>query len=160
MESFPVTPDGLEKMRAELRRLRQERPKVSQAIGDAIEEGDLKENAEYHAQKDKQGLMEARIRDLEAKISRAQVIDPKTLSGERIMFGATVTYLDIETDEEFSWSIVGEEESAPDRRLIAITSPLARALIGKEVGDEISIPGKGGRRTVEISTVVYQEITR
>ncbi len=155
MKPFPITPPGFEKLRSDLKRLKAERPKLSQAIGIAREEGDLSENAEYHAVKDKQGLVEARIRDLEDKLSRAEVIDPKTLSGERIMFGATVTMEDIESGETKTYQLVGEEESSPEDGRIAVTSAVARALIGKEVGDEIRIPRKGGTRTVEIVDVRY-----
>ena len=152
---FPITPAGFEKMREELRRLKAERPKISQAIGTARDEGDLSENAEYHAQKDKQGLAEARIRDLEDKVSRAEVIDPTKLSGERVVFGAQVVIAEVDSGEEKRYHIVGEEESEVTQGRIAVSSPLARALIGKEVGDEARVPGKGGPKQVEIVDVSF-----
>ncbi len=155
MITFPITPTGHEKIKAELQRRKAERPKISEAIGIARDEGDLKENAEYHAQKDKQGMNEARIRDLEDKLSRSQVIDPATLSGDRVMFGAKVTIEEIESGDEATYTLVGEEESEPANGRIAITSALARALVGKEVGDEAKVPRKGGPRMVEIVSVEY-----
>lgn len=158
MTSFPITPPGLDKLKEELAQLKKvERPKISKEIGAARELGDLSENFEYHAAKDKQGLVEAKIRDIEDKISRAEVIDPGKLSGNRIVFGATVTMEDTSSGDELVYQIVGESEADIDVKRISIASPLARALIGKEVGDEVRIPGKGGARTVEI---VELEFTR
>ncbi len=151
MDTFPLTPAGHERLKAELHRLKSvERLKVSREIGAARELGDLSENFEYHAAKDRQGMIEAQIRDLEDKLSRAQVIDPKTLQSERVVFGATVVIADVETGDEKTFQIVGEPESDVDKGLISVQSPMARALIGKEVGDETRIPGKGGPRKVEI----------
>lgn len=159
MSSYPVTPEGHRKLKDELHRLKTvERPKISLEIGAARELGDLSENFEYHAAKDKQGLIEARIRDLEDKLSRAQVIDPSKLSGERVVFGATVVIEDVDSGDERTYSIVGEVEAEAEAGRISVTSPLARALIGREVGDEVKIPGKGGPRTVEISDVRFGEI--
>jgi transcription elongation factor GreA len=155
MVEFPITPPGLEKLKEELHKLKLERPKISQEIGAARELGDLSENFEYHAAKDRQGLMEARIRDLEDKLSRANVIDPTKLSGDRVVFGARVLLADVETGDERTYQIVGEVEADADAGRISVGSPLARALIGKEVGDEVRIPGKGGPRTVEIVEVRF-----
>lgn len=155
MRTFPITPAGHEKMREELQRRKAERPRISEAIGVAREEGDLSENAEYHAAKDRQGLNEARIRDLEDKLSRVEVIDPSTLSGDKVMFGATVTIEDVESGDEATYTLVGEEESEPATGRIAITSAVGRALVGKEIGDEVRVPRKGGPRLVEIVDVSY-----
>lgn len=157
MSSFPITPEGLEKLREELHNLKAyERPKISKEIGEARELGDLSENFEYHAAKDRQGMIEAKIRDLEDKASRAQVIDPKKMSGERVTFGATVTIEDVESGDRKSYQLLGEYEADVDHGKINVNSPLARALIGKEVGDEVKIPGKAGQRTVEISEISFK----
>ena len=157
MSSFPITPEGLERMRAEVHQLKSnDRLKISKEIGAAIELGDLSENFEYHSAKDRQGMIEAKIRDLEAKISRAQVIDISKLSGERVVFGATVTIEDVESGEKQTYQITGEYEADVDHGRISVVSPVARALIGKEVGDEVKIPGKGGQRTVEIAKVEFK----
>lgn len=157
MATFPITPEGLEKMRSELHNLKAyERPKISKEIGEARELGDLSENFEYHAAKDRQGLVEAKIRDLEDKVARAQVIDPKKLGGERVVFGATVTIEDIDSGDRKSYQILGEYEADLDQNRINVNSPLARALIGKEVGDEVKVPSKGGQRTVEICELEFK----
>jgi transcription elongation factor GreA len=156
MSDFPITPAGHEKLKSELHRLKTvERPKISLEIGAARELGDLSENFEYHAAKDRQGLIEARIRDLEDKLSRAQVIDPTKLSGDRVVFGAFVSIADNVSGEERSFQIVGEFEADVESSRISVTSPLARALVGREVGDEVRIPGKNGPRTVEIVDVRF-----
>jgi transcription elongation factor GreA len=156
VSDFPITPAGLEKLRAELHKLKtHDRRKISEEIGAARELGDLSENFEYHAAKDRQGHIEARIRDLEDKLSRAQVIDPSKLSGERVVFGATVLLTDVDSGDEVKYQIVGEVEANVEEGRINVTSPLARALIGKEVGDEVRIPGKGGPRLVEISEISF-----
>lgn len=155
-ETFPLTPSQMERLKAELDQLKKvERPKISQEIGAARELGDLSENFEYHAAKDRQGMIEAKIRVLEDKAARAQVIDPASLSGDRVVFGATVTIMDIDTEDEVTYNIVGEYEADISNGEISIASPLARALIGKEVGDEVKVPGKGGQRVVEISDVQF-----
>ena len=157
MATFPLTPAGHKKLKDELHHLKTvERPKTSLEIGAARELGDLSENFEYHAAKDRQGMIEARVRDLEDKLSRTQVIDPSTLSGNRVVFGATVTLLDIEDDSEKIYQIVGEEEGCVEDGQISVTSPLVRALIGKEIGDEARIPGRSGPRTVEISEIEFK----
>jgi transcription elongation factor GreA len=150
-----MTPEGHGRLREELRHLRDvERPRISKDIGVAIEQGDLSENAEYHAAKERQGLVEARIKDLEDKLSRAEVIDPASLSGTRIAFGATVTVA--EKDKEFTYRIVGPDESDVERNAISITSPLARALVGKEPGDEVKVRTPGGERMLEIVDVTFR----
>ena len=156
IEQFPITPDGHEKLKAEVDHLKKvERPRISEEIGAAIERGDLKENFEYHSAKDRQGMVEAKIRDLEGKLSRAQIIDPTKLSGDRVVFGATVTLEETESGKELRYQILGETEIDIEQGKISIVSPLARALIGKEVGDEVKVPGKGGPRLVEIVEVEF-----
>lgn len=157
MSSFPITPAGLEKLREELHNLKAfERPKISKEIGAAIELGDLSENFEYHSAKDRQGLVEAKIRDLEDKASRAQVIDVSKLSGDRVVFGATVTIEDTESGDVKSYLITGEYEADVESGSVSVASPIARALIGKEVGDEVKVPSKTGPRTVEITEVQFK----
>ena len=148
-----------EKLSSELDQLKnEERNKIAKIIDEARELGDLKENAEYHAAKDKQGLMEARINELGDLVGRAQVVDPSTLAHERISFGSTVTLIDIDTDEEMTYTIVGGQESNPDKGLISIQSPLARQLMSKEEGDEISIQLPSGKKKYDIEEVSYKEI--
>ncbi|MEB2313004.1 MAG: transcription elongation factor GreA [Sorangiineae bacterium] len=155
-ERVPMTPRGAEKLKEELARLKEERPKISREIGVAREHGDLSENAEYHAAKERQGMVEARIKDLEDKLSRSEVIDPRRLSGSRVRFGATVTLLNLDTDEEATYQIVGADEADIDSGSISVSAPLAHALIGKEAGDEISITLPAGKRRYEISDVVFR----
>src|SRR5690242_12481605 len=138
-ERFPITPKGAQKLKDELGRLREERPKISREIGIAREHGDLSENAEYHAAKERQGMVEARIKDIEDKLSRSEVIDPTKLSGTRVSFGATVVLSNLDTEDEVTYQIVGAEESNVNEGLISISAPLARALIGKQVGDEAKV---------------------
>ncbi|OGQ83133.1 MAG: transcription elongation factor GreA [Deltaproteobacteria bacterium RIFOXYA12_FULL_58_15] len=156
MTSFPVTPEGRDKLKEELARLKTERPKISKEIGAAIEMGDLSENFEYHSAKDRQGMIEAHIRDIEGKLARIEVIDPSTLSGDRVVFGATVVLADTDTDEEKTYQIVGEPEADATKGRISIQSPIARALLRKEVGDEVKVPGKDGPRTVEIIDIRFE----
>lgn len=155
VEKVPMTPQGAQKMREELVRLREERPKIARDIETAREHGDLSENAEYHAAKERQGMIEAHIKDLEDKLSRAEVIDPSRLSGSKIRFGATVALLNIDTEEEVRYRIVGAEEADLSQGTISISAPLARALIGKEVGDEVSVTLPGGKRRYEVTDVEY-----
>ncbi len=155
MEKFPMTPRGAAKLEAELQRLKIERPKISKEIGVAIEHGDLSENAEYHAAKERQGINEAKIRDLEAKIALAEIIDPKKLSGEKVKFGATLTLTNIDTNEEVKYQIVGADEANIDEGLLSISAPLARAMIGKSIGDEVTVKLPAGERTYEIGNVEY-----
>ena len=148
-----------DKLSTELEQLKTvERAKIAHVIDVARELGDLKENAEYHAAKDKQGLMEARILDLTDLVGRAQVIDPSTLSHERVSFGSTVELVDQEDDSEVTYTLVGSQESNPDKGLISIGSPMARALLGKEEGDEVEIVLPSGKKTFDIESISYEEI--
>jgi transcription elongation factor GreA len=156
MEKFPMTPAGAEKLRAELARLKEERPKISREIGIARDHGDLSENAEYHAAKERQGMVEARISDIEDKLARAEVIDPSKLTGDRVRFGAKVTLTNLDTDEEVTYQIVGADEADINQGTISISAPLARALIGKNVGDEVTVQLPGGTRRYEIGQVSFQ----
>jgi transcription elongation factor GreA len=153
----PMTPEGNARLKDELKNLKEvERPKISKEIGVARDHGDLSENAEYHAAKDRQGWIEARIKDLEDKLSRAEVIDPAKLSGSKIAFGATVKLSNVETEEETVYRLVGADEANLDQGSISITSPLARALIGREVGDEVKVRMPAGERLYEILEVEYR----
>jgi transcription elongation factor GreA len=154
---FPMTPAGHVRMREELRQLKDvERLKISREIGVARDHGDLSENAEYHAAKDRQGMIEARIKDLEDKLARAEVIDPSKLSGTKIAFGATVRLSNVETEEESAYRLVGADEASLSEGSISITSPLARALIGREMGDEVKVRMPAGERVFEILEVVFR----
>jgi transcription elongation factor GreA len=151
-----MTPAGAEKLRAELGRLKEERPKISREIGIAREHGDLSENAEYHAAKERQGMVEAQIKDIEDKLSRAEIIDPSKLSGSKIRFGATVRLLNVSSDEEVTYRIVGADEANIDEGTISVSAPLARALIGKEEGDELKVKLPGGEREYEVLGVEFK----
>ena len=147
------------KLSEELEQLKTtERGVIAAIIDEARAQGDLKENAEYHAAKEKQGLMEARIAELTDIVGRAQVVDPSTLAHNRVSFGSTVQLTDQNTDEEISYTIVGGTESNPTKGLISIQSPMARVLIGKEEGDEVSLTLPSGKRTYDIEEVSYKEI--
>jgi transcription elongation factor GreA len=154
-ERFPTTPKGAQKLKDELARLREERPKISRDIGVAREHGDLSENAEYHAAKERQGMVEARIKDIEDKLARAEIIDPSRLSGDKVSFGATVDLSNVDTDEAHTYQIVGAEEANVDEGLISISAPLARALIGKQVGDEVRVKLPAGERCYEIVDIKF-----
>jgi len=155
MEKIPITRAGHTALDAELKTLKsQERPAVIRAIAEAREHGDLSENAEYHAAREKQSFIEGRVKDLEAILSLAEVIDPARLSGS-IKFGATVGLVDEDTDEEKTYQIVGEPEANIDRGLLNIKSPLARALIGKEEGDSVEVNTPGGGKSYEILSIRY-----
>lgn len=155
MEKLPLTRRGFEALEAELRQLKSvERPAVIRAIADAREHGDLSENAEYHAAREKQSFIEGRVRELESLIGRADVIDPSKLSGT-IKFGATVTIADEDTDEERTYQIVGEAEANIEKGLLNIKSPIARALIGKEEGDSVEVRTPGGERSYEVISIAY-----
>jgi transcription elongation factor GreA len=148
MERIPMTPEGYKKLKEELERLiKIERPKNIKAIEEARAHGDLSENAEYHAAKEKQSFIEGRIRELQSKVARAQVIDPSTISQDKVAFGARVKLMDTETGEEKTFQIVGPEEADVNNGKISIHSPIARALIGKEVGDIAVV--KAPARTIE-----------
>jgi len=152
-----MTVQGAEALRQELIELKTVvRPRIIAAISEARAHGDLKENAEYHAAREQQSFTEGRIKDIEAKLSNAQVIDVSTLNaGGRVVFGATVDVLDLESDEEHSYKIVGEDEADIRQARISVTSPIARALIGKVEGDEVAIQVPGGMREFEILDVRY-----
>ncbi len=152
-DKVPMTPAGSQKLREELVRLKEERPKISREIGVAREHGDLSENAEYHAAKERQGLVEARIKDIEDKLARAEVIDPTKLSGDRVRFGATVTLVDEDTDEKVTYQIVGADEGDIAKGLLSVTAPLARALIGKTKGDSVEVSTPGGSKAYEILAI-------
>lgn len=155
-ERVPMTPRGAAKVREELARLKAERPKISREIGVARDHGDISENAEYHAAKERQGMVEAQIKDLEDKLSRSEVIDPARLSGSRVRFGATVSLSNLETDETSTYQIVGADEASIEEGTISISAPLARALIGKEAGDEVTVTLPGGKRSYEILDVAFR----
>lgn len=157
MNKTPMTVRGAEKLRQELNELKTVvRPRIIAAIAEAREHGDLKENAEYHAAREQQGFAEGRIKEIEAKLSNAQIIDVADLNaGGKVVFGATVDVLDVNTDEEHTYQIVGEDEADIKAGLISITSPLARALIGKSEGDEAVLDAPGGQREFEIIEVRY-----
>lgn len=158
-EKFPMTPSGHATMRAQLKRLKEvDRPNNSKAIEIARGHGDLSENADYSAAKEEQGLIEARIRELDVKISLAEVIDPTKLSGTRVRFGATVSIEDTESSERHTYAIVGEHEADIKRGRISIGAPVARAMIGKEVGDTFSWQSPKGKREYEIVDVQWLEI--
>lgn len=157
MTKVPMTADGAARLQDELTRLKNvERPRISQAIGEARAHGDLRENAEYHAAKEQQGLVEARIRDLEYKLSHAEIIDVRSVAaGGRVVFGATVELYCSTEDAELRYQIVGEEEADIRAGRISIASPIARALIGKIEGDEVRVQAPGGDRVYELLKVLY-----
>jgi len=157
MSKIPLTTRGAEQLEAELKELKSvARPKVIKAIAEARAHGDLKENAEYHAAREQQGFIEARIRDIEHKLAHAQIIDVTRLNaGGKVVFGATVELLDEESDAEVRYQIVGEDEADIKHGRISITSPIARALIGKEAGDVVDLRTPGGDRSYEILAVEY-----
>jgi transcription elongation factor GreA len=157
MEKVPMTVEGHASLMEELRRLKEEeRPKISAEIGVAREHGDLKENAEYHAAREKQSLVEGRIADLEDKLARAEVIDTSLLGGPRIRFGAHVTLEDVESGKVLAYRIVGPDEADLAKGSISVSSPVAKALIGREVGDEVNVHAPGGRRVYEIQDVRWK----
>jgi transcription elongation factor GreA len=153
----PITLKGAQRLRDELEQLKSvKRPKVIAAIAEAREHGDLKENAEYHAAREEQGFIEGRIKQLEGELSHAEIIDITKLgAGSKIVFGATVTLADVDTDEEKTYQIVGDLEADIKQSLIAISSPLARALIGKLEGDSVTIDAPAGQREYEVVSVSY-----
>ncbi|WP_379550278.1 transcription elongation factor GreA [Erythrobacter sp. W53] len=154
MEKVPMLAEGYETLIAELKELRDERPKIVDAIEEARAHGDLSENAEYHAAKERQGQVEAQISDIEDKVSRAQIIDPKTLSGDKVVFGATVTLLD-EDDKPIKYQIVGQTEADANQGKISYNSPIGRALIGKQVQEEIEVTVPSGDKFYLIDKVEY-----
>ena len=154
MDKVPMLAEGYERLTADLKTLREERPKIVEAIEEARAHGDLSENAEYHAAKERQGQIEAQIADLEDRVSRAQIIDPTSLSGDRIVFGATVTMLD-EDDKPVRYQIVGQTEADANKGRISYSSPLARALIGKQVGDEIEVTVPSGEKFYLVDKIEF-----
>jgi transcription elongation factor GreA len=158
MNKVPLTVRGAEQLREELERLKRiERPRVIEAIAEARAHGDLKENAEYHAAREEQGFIEGRISEIEGKLSYAEIIDVTKLSPNgKVMFGATVDVLEVEKDEEHCFVIVGEDEADIKNGMISISSPIARALIGKSEGDQAVVEAPGGAREFEILEVRYE----
>ncbi len=154
--SVPMTAEGYQRLQDELKHLiRVERPKVVQDIAEARSHGDLSENAEYDAAKDRQGFIEGRIQELNNKIAMAQVIDPKTINSDKIVFGARVTLFDIDTEKEVSYQIVGEDEADIKVGKISITSPVGKALIGHRVDEEVRIIVPSGMKVYEVTDIVY-----
>ena len=157
MQKIPMTAEGHKALDEELKRLKtQERPAVIQAISEAREHGDLSENAEYHAAKERQGWIEGRVAELEDKLARAQVIDTSKMSGDTVKFGATVTVLDEDTEEKATYKIVGDDEADVKEGKISLSSPIARALINKEVGDVVEVNTPGGTRSYELMKVEWK----
>ena len=154
MERVPMLAEGYEKLTADLQVLRQERPKIVDAIEEARSHGDLSENAEYHAAKERQGQIEAQIAELEDRVTRAQIIDPASLSGDRIVFGATVTVLD-DDDKPQRYQIVGHTEADARQGRISYDSPLGRALIGKQVGEEVEVTVPSGDRFYQVKKIEF-----
>lgn len=155
-DRFPMTTQGYQALKEELVQLKNvERIKNIADIEEALAHGDLSENAEYHAAKERQGFIAARMSELEAKLSRSQVIDPSTLSGSKIKFGATVSLLDLDTDEQVTYKLVGEDEANAAKGMVSINSPIARALVGKEEGDEVEVRTPRGPRSMEIESVEF-----
>ncbi|MGE0417616.1 MAG: transcription elongation factor GreA [Acetobacteraceae bacterium] len=156
MQKFPMTAQGLQRLEEELRHLKSsERPAIIRAIAEARAHGDLSENAEYHAARERQSFIEGRIAELEEIVSSAEVIDPSSLSGEHVKFGAHVWLIDEETEKENTYQIVGVHEADIKAARLSISSPLAKALIGKKVGDTVSVPAPGGDRSYEILGIKY-----
>jgi transcription elongation factor GreA len=157
MDKVPMTKGGLEALEAELKKLKsEERPAVIQAIAEARAHGDLSENAEYSAARERQSFIEGRIKELESVISAAQVIDPASLSGDSVKFGAKVVIVDENTDVEVRYQIVGHYEANADHGRISVNAPLARALIGKAIGDSVEVHSPQGVRSYEILEVIYE----
>ena len=156
MERIPITVDGKLKVEEELKNLKTiQRPKIINAISEARAHGDLSENAEYHAAKEEQGHNETKIMELEDLLSKAEAIDPSSLEGDDVKFGAKIVLVDADTDEEENYQIVGDIESDFKKKKISISSPLAKALIGKSVGDEVEVNTPGGGKSFEIIEVLY-----
>ena len=157
-DRVPMTANGYQALKEELKTLKSvDRPNISKAIEEARAHGDLSENAEYHAAKEKQSFIEGRIKELESKLALADIIDPKTLSGEKIVFGATVKLLDCDSEEEVTYQIVGDDEADLKKNKISVKAPIARALIGQRKGELVTIksPKKGGEKEYEILAVSF-----
>jgi transcription elongation factor GreA len=156
MDKFPITNEGFEQIEIELKNLKSiERPSIIKSIAEAREHGDLSENAEYHAAKEKQSFIEGRIADLESKISRAEVINTKKLKGNKIIFGATVTLGDMDSKKNIIYQIVGTEEADVENGKISISSPLAKALLGKKIDDTVEVYSPGGSKEYEIEDIKF-----
>ena len=156
MQKAPMTAEGFSQLEDELKRLKiEERPAIRIALEEARAHGDISENAEYHAAKERQAFVESRVAELEDTISRAQVIDASQLSGKTVMFGATVTLIDEDTEAKVKFQIVGENEGDVKKHRLSISSPLARALIGKEVGDEVEVTTPGGHKAYELIKIKF-----
>ena len=156
MSKIPMTAEGFARLEEELKHLKGvERPAVIRAIAEAREHGDLSENAEYHAARERQSFIEGRVAELEDKIARAEVIDVKKLSGKQVIFGATVTLVDEDTEEKIKYQLVGQDESDISAGRLSISSPLARALIGKDEGDSVEVRTPGGQRSYEVLSIRY-----
>ena len=157
MQKYPITPQGLEKMSNELLKLKNsDRPRIILAIAEAKEQGDLSENAEYTAAKEEQGMIEAKIADLESKITLSEVINPADIKSNKVQFGATVTLIDIDTDELKQYYIVGDYESDLTKSKISIFSPLAHAMLGRQIGDEVESQTPRGLRHYEEKDIEYK----
>jgi transcription elongation factor GreA len=157
-EKIPMTPRGQQLLKDELVKLKAERPQISKAIEVARGHGDISENADYDAAKERQGFVEARIKDIETKLALANVIDPTKLGGSKVVFGATVTLTDGDSGDQQTYTIVGEDEADVKRGLIAVTAPVARAMIGREVGDTARVKTPKGMRELEIVSVTFKPI--
>ncbi|MEQ9811684.1 MAG: transcription elongation factor GreA [Azospirillaceae bacterium] len=156
MEKVPMTKAGHERLVEELKHLKSvERPAIIRAIAEAREHGDLSENAEYHAARERQSFIEGRVLELEDKIARAEIIDPKKVAGDNVTFGATVVLADEDTDEEKTYQIVGQDESDIKEGRLSISAPLARVLIGKGVGDSVEVSTPGGSKSYEIMEIRF-----
>lgn len=157
MQKIPMTAEGHRALDEELKHLKSvERPAVIQAISEAREHGDLSENAEYHAAKERQGWIEGRVQELEDKLARAQIIDTSKMSGDTVKFGATVTIVDEDTDQESTYKIVGDDEADVKSGKISLSSPIARSMINKEVGDVVEVNAPGGVKSYEILKVEWK----
>ena len=155
MQQIPISIEGFRRLEKELHDLKNERPAVIQAIAEAREEGDLKENAGYDAARDRQGMLEARIRYVESRLATSRVIDLTTLDGDKVIFGATVEIEDVNTREVKTWTLLGPDESDPNKGSISILSPVGQALIGKEAGDEITVEAPRGKIQYEIVSICF-----
>jgi transcription elongation factor GreA len=159
-QKIPMTPAGYARLRAELKQIKEvDRPENVRDIETALGHGDLRENAEYHAAKERQAQLDARMRYLESRIGMAQVIDPETVREDKVTFGATVTMLDVENDQKVVYRIVGEDESDADKGKISLGAPIARAMLGKRVGDEVLVKLPKGDREYEVVRVEYKAIS-
>jgi transcription elongation factor GreA len=157
MSKVPITVEGAEKLRVELKQLKNvDRPRITKSIAEARAHGDLKENAEYHAAKEEQGLAEARVRDIEAALSNAQIIDIKSMPvSDKVIFGVTVVLYATDTEQEVRYRIVGDDQANISAGMLSISAPIARALIGKREGDEVDVKTPGGLKNYEILEVLY-----